>query len=249
MSPVSHRPDEFTRRIALAILTVAFLGGTFMFAQDPPKEGKPAPATDAAAAPAPAELPKPDAEGWISLFNGKDLTGWKGNPAIWRVENGYISGKVEKQDYNTFLVTEHSFSDFVLEAKVILLQGPGFTNSGIQYRSRLIDPAKWIVGGYQADMGKDWWGSLYEEKSEVGRGVLVKAPPEAEKSVKAEDWNQYVITAKGWRLKQSLNGIDTVDFEDTNEKGRRAEGVIALQYHAPGGFEVRAKDIRIKPLK
>ena len=49
-------------------------------------------------------LPAPDAEGWISLFNGKDLSGWDGDPAVWRVENGYISGKAESVKGNTFLV-------------------------------------------------------------------------------------------------------------------------------------------------
>ena len=68
------------------------------------------------------ELPKPDADGWISLFNGKDLTGWEGNPAIWRVVDGYISGKIEKVGGNTFLIYNHSFSDFVLEAKWILVK-------------------------------------------------------------------------------------------------------------------------------
>ncbi len=192
--------------------------------------------------------PKPDAKGWIHLFNGKDLTGWNGNPDIWRVEKGCISGKVEKQDFNTFLIYEKPFSDFVLEADVMLLKGPAFTNSGIQYRSRVIDPAKWIVGGYQADMGDAYWGQLYEERSEFKRGVIFAPTDAALKSVKADDWNHYVVTAKGWKLRHELNGILAGEFEDADEKARSAEGVIAIQYHAPGGFEVRVKDIRVKPL-
>jgi len=118
-----------------------------------------------------AELPKADRDGWISLFNGKDLTGWDGDPKIWRVENGCISGKAAKVSHNTFLIYNHPFADFELTAKCMLIKGGGFTNSGIQYRSKVIDPKEWIVGGYQADMGQGYWGTLYEER---GRGGLGK---------------------------------------------------------------------------
>jgi len=66
--------------------------------------------------------------------------------------------------------------------------------------------------------------------------------------VKDDDWNLYVITARGAKLSHTLNGVDCGDFEDGDEKARRLEGIIAFQYHAPGQFEVRFKDIRIKPL-
>ena len=191
-----------------------------------------------------AELPKPDADGWITLFNGKDLTGWDGDPKIWSVVDGYISGKVDKQGFNTFLIFDHPFSDFILEAKWILVEEKG--NSGIQYRSKVFDEKKWIVGGYQADIGKGYHGALYEEKGK--RGIIFKSA-DAAKTVKLADWNQYVITAKGNTLKQELNGVVSGEFTDADEAQRKTEGVIALQYHAPGSFEVRFKDIRIKPLK
>jgi hypothetical protein len=190
-----------------------------------------------------AALPPPDADGWISLFNGKDLAGWQGDPAIWRVVDGYIQGKVDKIGYNTFLVHDHAFSNFTLEAKFILPKGG---NSGIQYRSKVTDPAKWVVGGYQADIGGGYWGILYEEK---GRGILVKPVAEVVPTIKMDDWNTFVITADGSKLKQVVNGVTTVDFDDTDEKKRAADGVLALQYHAPGNFEIRFKDIRIKPIK
>lgn len=197
----------------------------------------------AAAAQDKPALPAPDADGWISLFNGKDLTGWSGDPTIWRVVDGYIQGKVDKIGYNTFLVYAHPFSDFVLEAKFILPKGG---NSGIQYRSKVTDPAKWVVGGYQADIGGGYWGILYEER---GRGILVKPIKEVEKTIKFDDWNTFQITAEGSKLKQVVNGMTTVDLDDADEKKRSLEGILALQYHAPGNFEIRFKDIRIKPLK
>ena len=188
-------------------------------------------------------LPAPDADGWISLFNGKDLTGWSGDPSIWRVVDGYIQGKVDKIGYNTFLVYAHPFSDFVLEAKFILPKGG---NSGIQYRSKVTDPAKWVVGGYQADIGAGYWGILYEER---GRGILVKPVKEVEATIKTEEWNSFVISAEGSKLKQVVNGVTTVDFDDADEKKRSLDGILALQYHAPGNFEIKFKDIRIKLLK
>ncbi|RPH41038.1 MAG: DUF1080 domain-containing protein [Planctomycetota bacterium] len=221
-----------TRAFVLAlftvITTVAFAASTPLgTGQDKPK----------------VELPAPDADGWISLFNGKDLTGWEGNMDIWRVVDGYIQGKIDKIGYNTFLVYGVPFSDFVLEAKFILPKGG---NSGIQYRSKVKDQAKFIVGGYQADIGGGYWGILYEEQ---GRGILVKPVKDVEKTIKFDDWNTFVVTANGSKVKHEVNGVVSVDFDDTDEKKRAAEGVIALQYHAPGNFEIRFKDIRIKPIK
>jgi hypothetical protein len=191
-------------------------------------------------------LPAPDAGGWIPLFNGTDLAGWSGDPGVWRVENGYISGKAAKVEHNTFLICDRAFTNFILEAKVMLIPAGGFGNSGIQYRSRVYDAAQWIAGGYQADVGEGWWGALYEER---GRGVLFKASPEAAAAVKANDWNRYEITARGTTVAQTLNGVACGELNDTNAEARRADGVIALQYHAPGNlFEVRFKDIRIKIL-
>ena len=109
------------------------------------------------------ELPKPDADGWISLFNGTDLTGWDGDPKVWSVKDGCISGKAEKVDGNTFLIFKHTFSNFILEAECMLIKGSGFTNSGIQYRSKVVNPAKWVVHGYQADIGEGYWGDNYDE--------------------------------------------------------------------------------------
>jgi quinoprotein glucose dehydrogenase len=195
----------------------------------------------------PSPLPPPDADGWIPLFDGKTLKGWDGDPAVWRAENGYISGKADKIAKNTFLIFNRSFGDFILEAKVQLIRGGTFPNSGIQYRSIVADPQLWIVHGYQADVGDTYWGLLYEEKGK--RGAIVKAREEVQRAVNAEGWNSFVITARGTVVKHTLNGVDCVEFDDTDEKARRLQGIIAFQYHAPGQFEVRYKDIRIKPLR
>jgi quinoprotein glucose dehydrogenase len=195
----------------------------------------------------PPPLPAADADGWISLFNGKDLDGWDGDPAVWRVENGYISGKADKIARNTFLIYGRPFKDFVLEAKVQLIKAGPFPNSGIQYRSVVADPKQWIVHGYQADVGETYWGTLYEEKGK--RGQILKKRDEVQRAVRDDDWNQYVIEARGATLRHTLNGVDCGEFVDEDEQARRLEGIIAFQYHAPGQFEVRFKDVRIRLLR
>ena len=115
-----------------------------------------------------------DEPGFVSLFNGKDLSGWEGLSPHWSVEDGAITGRTTAETalkgHNTFLVWQGgSPADFELRAKFKLQGG----NSGIQYRSKLLDPAKFIVGGYQADIDTTgrYIGINYEEK---GRGILTE---------------------------------------------------------------------------
>ena len=193
------------------------------------------------------KLPKPDAEGWITLFNGKDLTGWDGNPKVWSVVDGYISGKIDKlEGGNTFLVYKHGLYDYVLEADFVLVGNKG--NSGIQYRSKQSARGdnKWVVKGYQADIGTGWFGKLYEEG---GRGLLA-GKYKNEPKIKPDDgWNRYRITAHGTKLKQEINGVVTIEFDDKNADKAAKGGIFGLQYHSPGGFEVRFKNIRVKLIK
>src|SRR6266446_6450370 len=110
--------------------------------------------------------------GFKSLFNGKDLSGWDGNPKLWSVKEGAITGQTTAENPakgNTFLIwTNGEVSDFELRCSFKIVPGndKGFGNSGIQYRSKILDPKNWVVGGYQADMeaGKTYTGILYEER-------------------------------------------------------------------------------------
>src|SRR5882672_1791756 len=93
--------------------------------------------------------------GFKSLFNGKDLTEWDGNPKLWSVQDGTITGKTgsdadTKINHNTFLVWKGGdVADFELRLSYKIVGG----NSGIQYRSKVVETGKFgpIVGGYQAD--------------------------------------------------------------------------------------------------
>ncbi|MBI3880197.1 MAG: DUF1080 domain-containing protein [Verrucomicrobia bacterium] len=139
-----------------------------------------------------------DAEkGFKSIFNGHDLTGWEGNPELWSVKDGCINGQTTAEKgitHNTFLIWKAGTpGDFELRCswKLTSQNEKGFGNSGIQYRSKVIDPKEWIVGGYQADIATDTvhTGILYEERgrgilANCGEKVVIKGSEEVEKKGK-----------------------------------------------------------------
>jgi len=168
-----------------------------------------------------------------SFFNGKDLTGWRGDEKLWSVENGEIVGKTEGLAHNTWLVNELSVGDFRLELDVKLVNNEG--NSGIQIRSTPMADGE--VKGYQADVGAGWWGKLYEEH---GRALLWDKSGEAH--VKNGDWNRYEIVCVGSRTQTWINGQKCVDLDDPAGARR---GIIALQLHSGGKTEVRFKNLKL----
>jgi len=205
-------------------------------------------------------------EGFKSLFNGQDLTGWDGNKDLWSVEDGAITGQTTKDKPargNTFLIWKDGKpGDFELRIKFKLLSH----NSGVQYRSK--DMGNHVVAGYQADIdySNTYTGFLYEEG---GRGILVKrgtkmvihpdgkrevvgqtaAEKDIAASIKKDDWNEYVIIAKGNNIVQKLNALTTVDVTDNQEGKRALSGILALQLHAGPPMKVQFKDIYLKELK
>jgi hypothetical protein len=210
-------------------------------------------------------------QGFRSIFDGKDLTGWEGNPKLWSVKDGAITGQTTADNPakgNTFLIwTNGTLADFELRCSFKLVPGDaqGFANSGIQYRSKVVDPANWVVGGYQADMeaGKTYTGILYEERfrgimAERGQKVVwdnndkkqvvgsVGDADAIEASIKKGDWNEYMIIAKGNHLQQFVNGKQTIDVTDDCEAKRAMSGVLALQLHAGPPMMAQFKSIRIK---
>ncbi|HEY2910704.1 MAG TPA: family 16 glycoside hydrolase [Gemmataceae bacterium] len=172
------------------------------------------------------------------FFNGKDLTGWDGDKAVWSVADGEIVGKTEKGlKKNTFLKSHLTVADFKLSLKVKLT--PNTANSGVQFRSEPLPDGE--MRGPQADIGAGWWGKLYEES---GRGLLAKEG--GEKFVKAGEWNDYAVEAKGAHVKIWINGNLVCDYEDAKLSRR---GVVGLQVHSGGPTEVRFKDIKLEVLK
>jgi Domain of Unknown Function (DUF1080) len=211
-----------------------------------------------------------------TLFNGKDLTGWKGNPDLWSVENGVITGRttIEKPAAaNTFLIWTGEVADFELTLKYKMQPGDDkrFVNSGLQFRSKIVDEKNFVVAGYQADLeyGDQYSGILYEER---GRGILAQRgqkvtltqgespskpkiqvtgetgqSAEIQAGIKKDDWNEYRIVVRGNHIEQFINGKATVDV--TDETAEAAEkGVLALQLHAGPPMQVQFKDIRYTAL-
>ncbi len=168
------------------------------------------------------------------FFNGKDLSGWNGDLALWKVENGQIVGRSSGIKKNEFLRSQIVASDFRLTLQVKLT--PNAENSGIQFRTESLPDGE--VRGPQADVGKGWWGKLYEEN---GRGVLSENKA-SEAVVKVDDWNRYEIVAQGSHVRTFLNGKSCVDIDDPKGPAR---GIFALQIHAGGPMEVRFKEIEL----
>jgi hypothetical protein len=208
-----------------------------------------------------------------NLFNGKDLTGWKGLD-FWSVEDGVITGRTTKEKPtkgNTFLVWEGEVADFELTFQYKIVGG----NSGVQYRSKLVDAKGFVISGYQGDFeaGKKYSGILYEEK---GRGILAErsqkvvikegANPkdpkkpnievtgslgkteEIQAKINSEAWNEYRVVAKGGHLQHFINGVQTVDVTDETAVGAR-KGLLALQLHAGPPMVVQFKDLVLKEIK
>ena len=173
---------------------------------------------------------------------------WEGLTQYWKVEGKTVVGDAkEDPKFNTFLVSKKKYGDFELSFKVQLKDGKG--NSGVQIRSAVIDPAKFVVAGPQADIGAQFWGSLYGER--VGGMMKASSAEFVKKSVKPADFNDYAVMVKGKHVTIKVNGETTVDADfpmTPDKKDMAAEGVIAFQLHAGGPMTVTYKDIVFKNL-
>jgi hypothetical protein len=199
-----------------------------------------------------------------SLFDGKSLQGWSGLSANWSVQDGAITGE-NKADapigQNTFLVYDKPVKDFELTLEFRIMGG----NSGIQYRSKIFDKDKFVVGGYQADIdaNKRYMGINYEERGRgilAERGEIVAVDAQGKKGrvgsagdadallsqIKWEDWNRYKIVAKGTVLQHYINDQLMSEVQDSEASKAATEGVLALQLHAGPPMKVQFKNIMLK---
>lgn len=182
------------------------------------------------------------------LFDGKTLTGWEGETEkTWRVEEGAIvGGSLDAVvPRNEFLCTTRSYGDFELKVKFKLLGDKNQANAGVQVRTKRI-PKHHEVIGYQADIGQQYWGALYDESR---RSKILAGPAKEviDKIVKHGDWNDYVIRCEGPRIRLWLNGTLTVDYTEKDDKIERT-GIIGLQIHGGAKAKVLYKDITIEEL-
>ena len=208
-------------------------------------------------------------KGFVKIFDGKSLKGWKGDTEHWKVEKGLIVGEVtpEKQlKENIFLIWEGGeVADFELKIQYKISSGG---NSGIQYRSELVPGVNFGLKGYQADIdGKnEYTGLNYEER---GRGFIAKrgekvvvdesGKPVLEQSLgntdslsqslKLNDWNEYHLIVIGNRMQHYINGVLMSDAIDNDVAHRKASGLLGLQAHVSPEMRVEFKNIRLKQLK
>lgn len=205
--------------------------------------------------------------GFQSIFDGKSLAGWDGDPQFWKVENGAIVGQTAKDKQpkqNTFLIWRGgSPADFELKLQFRLT---GF-NSGIQFRSIELPDIKWAMKGYQADMDGEqkYTGQIYEERGRgfvAMRGQITYIPDgkkpgvlgslgdanELKSIIKSEDWNDLDILTRGNTLVQLINGRVTSMLIDDDTANRRMDGLIGIQIHLGPPMKIEARNIRIKKL-
>lgn len=205
------------------------------------------------------------AQEWVSLFDGKTLTGWEqhSGTAQYRVQDGAIVGKTVPNTGNSFLCTAKKYGDFILE---IEFKVDPAMNSGIQFRSNYYEKETEVeiagkkkkfpadrVHGYQFEIdpsARAYTGGVYDEGR---RGWLfdLKNNEAARKAFKQGEWNKARIECRGSSIKTFINDVPAADFTD----GMTKEGVIALQVHGIGkkaeavGKEVMWRNIRIQELK
>ncbi len=175
-----------------------------------------------------------------SLFNGKDLSGWKiYGTEKWYVAEGILYCESGPDEEYGYLGTDKTFKDFELTLE---FKQSADGNSGVFIRSS-IEGTK--ITGWQAEVappGKHT-GGIYES---YGRGWLIKPDPELDNILKYGDWNTMRIRADGNTITTWLNDVQMITLED--EKIGAAEGSVALQIHSGGGIKVAWKNIEITEL-
>ncbi|MFW5756271.1 MAG: 3-keto-disaccharide hydrolase [Tangfeifania sp.] len=180
------------------------------------------------------------AQEYKSLFNGKNLDGWKVHGTEkWYVEDGLLVCESGPDEEYGYLSTEEYYDDFELTLE-FLQEADG--NSGVFFRSTF-DGTK--VSGWQVEVAppNHDTGGIYES---YGRGWLVQIPEEKEDILKMGEWNKMKIRAVGGHVTTWLNGEKMVDI--TDEKIAEGKGAIALQIHDGGGIKVKWRNIKVKEL-
>jgi len=190
----------------------------------------------------------------IGQIGGKEITvnlnDWKAvkpaNQQFWTVTDSAIIGGDGKQKIptNTYLHSTDIYEDFEFRC-LFRLTGDhdlGLINSGIQYRS-VLEGTK--IAGYQADIGKGYWGDIYDEHR---RGKLLDGDLSVLKKVLNEDgWNSYIIRCKGNKHELYINGVKTTEYEEM-DNNIPSKGVIAIQLHKGGNAKIEVKNITITAL-
>ena len=188
-------------------------------------------------------------EGFVPLFNGKDLTGWKANesPETFKVEDGKIIANGNRSHlFYVGDVKNHDFKDFELKAQVLCKTN---SNSGIYFHTQFQDKG-WPEKGFECQV----CANGYKDPRKTGSLYAVKDLAEA--PAKDDEWFDYHIIVKGKSVTTKINGKVAVEWTQPDDwtppkgmAGRKlSSGTFALQGHDPGS-RVEYKNIRVKPLE
>jgi len=183
---------------------------------------------------------KPAGKGWVNLLLLPE--NWNAEKEYWQWNNNILHGELKGDTVHHYAWTKQAYTDFELNV-LIRMTGGEDANSGVCIR---IHPSNWDdAPGYQVDMGKGYWGSLWEERR---AGMVQKYPDSlAAKLVKANDWNHYYIIAKGHHIQAWLNGVKTIDI--VHDAGF-ADGNIGFQLcHERRHTVVDIKSLYIREIK
>jgi Domain of Unknown Function (DUF1080) len=176
----------------------------------------------------------------VSIFNGKDLDGWKiHGTEKWYVEKGLLVCESGPDKQYGYLSTDKSYKDFELTLE---FKQEANGNSGVFFRSS-IEGVK--ISGWQCEVAPLNYntGGIYES---YGRGWLIKPNPLHERFLKTGKWNKLKLRVVGDKVTTWLNGHMMVDF--TDEKIGSGNGFIALQIHDGGGIKVKWRKMKVKEL-
>lgn len=184
----------------------------------------------------------PAGSSWVSLFNGKDLSGWvEVGKEKWTVEEAAIRGRAVTKEYG-YLRTEKTYKDFELALR-FRCQADG--NSGVFFHTDFKPGTADVSKGLQIEIDQTLnhhTGGIYGD----GRQWVVWPAPENENVVRRNDWNDLLIKVVGNRYIARLNGVLMVDFTDPSPKS--FDGYIALQLHSGGVGDMTFKEIYVRDL-
>jgi len=196
-------------------------------------------------------------DGFVSLFDGTSLDGWRvvGGTGEFMVEDGMIKGFGTDVKGNTFLRTERIFTDFDFRFSYKRLKG----NSGMMFRANQRDGGTGRVFGYQCEHGnrpeRAWSGGIFDE---ARRGWLqphstdprsqAAFTEQGQRITNFEEWNDVRILARDNVIKIWYNGELRSHFIDTDEEHDTREGFFGLQVHSGKESLVYWKNLRIKEL-
>jgi hypothetical protein len=210
------------------------------------------------------EAEKAGESGFVSLYNGQDLTGWEGDEGLWTIEDGAIVGQIgegHELPFNTFLIWRGGgMKNFEVRMKI----WQDGNNSGIQYRSQeLADVGPFSMGGYQCDVHPkpSYNAQLYDERgrgivAERGQKVLLDAeggkwligttgPVEP---IANDEWHEFTVIAKGNHLIHKIDGKVALEVIDHDPDERELSGLLGIQLHRGPAMKVQVKDIWLKVL-